>query len=569
MMKLLPPVWRSRMRKHCLRAGRAAFLMMLISLPSFAQQGDDAGNGLDARLERISSEIDALSIQLDAARGANRDPIRQSLWTQQRQYRQAVWDHVDAMDPAGVSAGDEVADLLSAVSASLRNQIEANDDRIAELQLAVESAEGEDAESSRDELRIAESHRMNLLQALVDNVNRLRRFELPAEDDATKATVLLRNRAQWLSGRIELEKLRRDGFNATMAESGADSEEHKQAKQQLAASDVVVSRSAEQLSEVADLLQALGEDVAEYRQTEFMATGNLSAEFFDARVVGSVLTRWFNDLKTGLLRHGPDMLTRLVVVVIILVLFWFLSRIVRSLMRRGLDNMAEEMSTLARNFLVGFSVKVVLIAGVLVALSQFGLKIGPLLAGLGIVGFIVGFALQDTLSNFASGIMILIYRPFDVGDYVNAAGVEGEVRRMNLVSTTVHTPQNHRLIIPNNKIWGDIIRNITSQAMRRVDLSVGVSYEDDVEKVERLLHAIVAGHPKVKQTPEPVVRLHNLGESSVDFTVRVWVDSGDFMAVFWELTREIKLKFDAEGISFPYPQRTVHLVSAEGGDERG
>ena len=239
------------------------------------------------------------------------------------------------------------------------------------------------------------------------------------------------------------------------------------------------------------------------------------------------------------------------------------------MVRRGLDNLTGEMSTLARDFLVGLSAKAVLITGILVALSQFGLQIGPLLAGLGIVGFIVGFALQDTLSNFASGIMILIYRPFDVGDYVEAAGVEGEVKHMNLVSTTVHTPQNHRLVIPNNRIWGNIIRNITSQDMRRVDLSVGVSYEDDIERVESLLAEIVAAEERVKSEPGPTIRLHNLGESAVEFTVRVWVDSADYMSVFWELTRRIKLRFDAEGISFPYPQRTVHLVSAGGDDGRG
>ncbi|MXX17016.1 MAG: mechanosensitive ion channel, partial [Gammaproteobacteria bacterium] len=126
-----------------------------------------------------------------------------------------------------------------------------------------------------------------------------------------------------------------------------------------------------------------------------MATGDLSAEILDRQVVGSVLARWLTELRTGFLRHGPDILTRLVVVAVILAVFWLLARVVRAMVRRGLDNLTGEMSTLARDFLVGLSAKAVLITGILVALSQFGLQIGPLLAGLGIVGFIVGFALQD------------------------------------------------------------------------------------------------------------------------------------------------------------------------------
>jgi len=132
--------------------------------------------------------------------------------------------------------------------------------------------------------------------------------------------------------------------------------------------------------------------------------------------------------------------------------------------------------------------KLVMLIGVLVALAHMGVQIGPLLAGLGVAGFIVGFALQDTLSNFASGLMILLYKPYDVGDIIEAAGQRGTVDQMNLVSTTVFTFDNQRLIIPNNKIWGDIIRNVTSQEERRVDFEFNVSRDTDIERVENILH---------------------------------------------------------------------------------
>lgn len=541
----------------------AVLAMLLLTAGAVAQEP-----AIPSGLSDIAGQIRTLKSSLESARGEERESIRQRLWTQQRLYREGSWQYVDALDPAAAEDRETGAGILAEISAALVQELDAGEERIGELKELTDSSDRAVAAQAGEALRLAESRRMDLLAAMVANIVRMDRFGLPSGEDAARARALLRSRAQLLSGQIELLSLRRDDIAATMEGLDPDSPDHADARRQRIAIDAAVVRTGERLSVAANLLERLGVDVAEYRQTAFMATGDLSAEILDRQVAGSVLARWFTELRTGFLRHGPDILTRLVVVAVILAVFWLLARVVRAMVRRGLDNLTGEMSTLARDFLVGLSAKAVLITGILVALSQFGLQIGPLLAGLGIVGFIVGFALQDTLSNFASGIMILIYRPFDVGDYVEAAGVQGEVKHMNLVSTTVHTPQNHRLVIPNNRIWGNIIRNITSQDMRRVDLSVGVSYEDDIERVEALLAEIVAAEDRVKSEPEPTIRLHNLGESAVEFTVRVWVDSTDYMGVFWDLTRRIKIRFDEEGISFPYPQRTVHLVSASGDDER-
>ena len=201
--------------------------------------------------------------------------------------------------------------------------------------------------------------------------------------------------------------------------------------------------------------------------------------------------------------------------------------------------------------------------GVLVALGQLGVQIGPLLAGLGIVGFVLGFALQDSLSNFAAGAMILVYEPFDEGDVIEAAGIKGTVSRMNLVSTTILTFDNQTLMVPNNKIWGDVIRNVTAQSIRRVDLVFGAGYCDDVEKVERVLHDILVSHGKVLTDPEPMVKLHKLNDYSVDFVVRPWCRKEDYWDVYWDLTREVRIRFEREGITIPFPQRDVHLIRPE------
>ena len=201
--------------------------------------------------------------------------------------------------------------------------------------------------------------------------------------------------------------------------------------------------------------------------------------------------------------------------------------------------------------------------GILLILGQLGISLGPMLAGLGIAGFIVGFALQDSLANFAAGGMILLYKPFDVDDFVQVAGQEGLVKKMSLVSTTINTFDNQTLIIPNNKIWGDVIKNVTAQRVRRVDLEFGVSYSSDIEQVERILAEVVKEHPKVLPEPEPNIRVQSLGDSSVNFIARPWAAREDVWNVRWDLIRAVKLRFDQEGIEIPFPQRDIHLSYSE------
>ena len=189
-----------------------------------------------------------------------------------------------------------------------------------------------------------------------------------------------------------------------------------------------------------------------------------------------------------------------------------------------------------------------------------GISIGPLLTGLGIAGFIIGFALQDTLSNFASGMMILIYRPFDVGDFVDAGGVTGRVDRMSLVNTTFKTLDNQVIVVPNNLIWQQVITNLTAQRTRRVDLTFGISYSDDIDKAKTILREVVENYEACLKTPEPNIRVNTLGESSVDLICRPWVKTDDYWNAYWDLTEIVKKRFDEEGISIPFPQRDVHMI---------
>jgi small conductance mechanosensitive channel len=176
-----------------------------------------------------------------------------------------------------------------------------------------------------------------------------------------------------------------------------------------------------------------------------------------------------------------------------------------------------------------------------------------------VVGFIVGFALQDTLSNFAAGMLILIYRPFDVDDYIEVSGVTGTVSHMSLVNTTITTLDNQVIVVPNNKIWGDVIKNVTAQTIRRIDMVFGISYADDIPQTEKILQGIMESNESVLDDPEPMVRVQELGDSSVNFAVRPWVKTEDYFETYWSITRAVKMRFDEEGISIPFPQTDVHL----------
>ena len=225
------------------------------------------------------------------------------------------------------------------------------------------------------------------------------------------------------------------------------------------------------------------------------------------------------------------------------------------------------LSRLGRRMIVSTASNLVMVFGILVILSQLGISLGPLLAGLGVAGFIVGFALQDSLSNFAAGVMILLYRPYDVGDFVDAGGVVGTVDKMSLVSTSLLTVDNQLYIVPNSKIWGDVIKNVTAQKERRVDMVFGISYSDDIPKAETVLADILTSHDKVLDYPESVVKLHTLNSSSVDFVVRPWAKVDDYWDVYWDITRSVKMRFDEEKISIPFPQRDVHLYHENSPDK--
>ncbi len=234
-------------------------------------------------------------------------------------------------------------------------------------------------------------------------------------------------------------------------------------------------------------------------------------------------------------------------------------------------NLSERGLTRAKvdKALVGFLGSLVrygvLTFAVIAALANFGIQTTSFVTVLGAAGLAVGLALQGSLSNFAAGVLILLFRPFGLGDFVEAGGVAGAVQQIGILTTVLTSPDNKKIIVPNSQIMGGTIVNYSANDTRRVDLTVGVGYGDDLGKAKAVLEKIVQDHPKVLPDPAPVIEVAELGDSSVNFVVRPWVKTPDYWEVYFDLNRTIKETFDREGVSIPFPQRDVHLYNETSG----
>lgn len=210
-------------------------------------------------------------------------------------------------------------------------------------------------------------------------------------------------------------------------------------------------------------------------------------------------------------------------------------------------------------FLTKLTYYILMIVVLITAAGQLGIKTTSLLTILGAAGLAVGLALKDSLSNFASGVMIILFRPFKVGDFITAAGNSGSVRRIDIFNTVLMTGDNQRIFIPNSSITGGAITNVNFEETRRIDLVMGIGYDDDIREAKATLEEIVKSDSRILDDPAPKIAVAELADSSVNFVVRPWVKTADYWAVRFDLIEKIKLTFDEKGISIPYPQQDVHM----------
>jgi small conductance mechanosensitive channel len=393
-----------------------------------------------------------------------------------------------------------------------------------------------------------------LITALTDDYELAPTFGIDVAEAAAAHDSLSVERAEQLSAVLEFAQEEAAAYGSWLSKPGVDT---VAVKFRIAATEERVVGATASLAAMSDLLGRRGYPTSDYRRLIVATTGQITTEVLDTQVLGGLLAQWGASASDWLMSNVGVIVFRLALIFLLVLAASRLSRMVAATVGKGLARL--ELSSLIKNLVISGAGKLVWLIALLFALSIVGVNLGPMLAGLGIVGFVVGFALQDTLGNFASGLMIMIYRPFDVGDFVTTGGVTGKVKDLTLVSTVIQTLDNKRIIVPNNKVWGDVINNATAERIRRVDLVFGISYGDDVDEARTVLESIVAEDERVLPDPAPMVRVDSLGDSSVNLICRPWCRTEDVWELKWDLIRAVKKRFDAEGISIPFPQRDVHL----------
>jgi len=242
---------------------------------------------------------------------------------------------------------------------------------------------------------------------------------------------------------------------------------------------------------------------------------------------------------------------------IVLAVGYIAAKLVRTFLKSWLAR--SNLAIALQRFVTQIAYVAILVFAIVATLARFGIETTSFVAVLGAVGFAIGFALQGSLANFAAGVLLLVLRPFKIGDFVEAGGVSGTVMDIQLFTSVLATPDNVKVMVPNAQIYGGVIRNYNGYETRRIDLAVGIGYGDSIEDAFSAAMGLMHADPRVLEDPAPEVMVSELADSSVNLKLRLWVNAVDYWGVLFDVTRQVKEVFDAKGIEIPYPQTVVHM----------
>ena len=552
-------------------------IMLLVCLATSSVAQDDskaqgeAVQELVSDLDRGIRALETLHGKIDTAAEMDREALlyRQDMrgfnLLQDMDKLARLTAELPEADPLRAQAEQRLREDLTGASDAVINRIDDLGARIVTQTGEMEALSGGQQIAMAAYVNSLEMLRIQYYEGLANVVEGRRTLDMPVDRIVLRLQELLYLHAETLVGRIEFLATALDELRIKLEADPQNAELGTAVNTFAAQHQLYLGR----LEAIAKLLERLGFDQSTYKVLLLQQGTGFSVRDFQSDVAMDLLHDAWESLRQSLVEQAPDLLFNVLIFVLIILVFRVLSRLTRRGVVAACERPGLELSTLLKDILASVSSGTVMVIGILMALSQIGISLGPMLAGLGVAGFVIGFALQDTLGNFASGAMILIYQPYDVDDFVEVAGASGLVKKMSLVSTTITTFDNQTLVVPNTKIWGDVIKNVTAQKLRRVDMEFGIGYSDDIELAERVLEDILSSHEMVLKKPEHTIKLHTLGDSSVNFVVRPWVKTADYWDVHWDITREVKMRFDREGISIPFPQRDVHLYNEQASEPRG
>lgn len=258
---------------------------------------------------------------------------------------------------------------------------------------------------------------------------------------------------------------------------------------------------------------------------------------------------------------GVDFVINALIAVVIFIIGRIIARAITNGVRKLMQ--AQDVDKILESFVSNLAYWALMTFVIIAAINQLGVETTSLIAIMGAAGLAVGLALQGSLANFAAGVLIVMFRPYRVGDFVEAAGISGVVVQVQILTTVMKTGDNKQIVVPNGQIMGSIITNYSANDTRRVDMVFGVSYDDDLDKVRDTLKELIAAEERILDEPACLIAVSELADSSVNFVVRPWVKTADYWGVKFDLTEAVKKRFDNEGISFPFPQQDVHIIKSD------
>jgi small conductance mechanosensitive channel len=436
---------------------------------------------------------------------------------------------------------------------------------INELRAKRETTDPKDLDDLENEISDARERLDKIFEVQTITLTSADSLGLDTREEWKNLEHALKERAETLVGRLQIAVKARSQIEKSVKDeerAGTKGADLGTQKIRLEIAKRRVTGIARSLESTTDLLAKRGYDTAEYRQFAIKTTGEITKRILDPKVfVGLVkdgvegLWEWFKD-------SAPNLFVKLVIIVIFAVVFrlafqlvWWILRIVR----------VVRLSRLMTGVVGGILNPVATILGILTGLWFVGVNPTTLLAGVGVLGVVVGLALQDTLANLAAGFFILVTQPFDVDDVVVGGGVLGTVRTMGLANTTIVTFDGRRLLVPNRKIWGEVIENRSAEYIRRVDITVKIGYDENVDNALEILRDVALSDDRVLESPEPLIFVSELADSWVEIAVRPWVRNKDWWPLLTDLPRLVRNRFAEEGIDIPIPRRDVAVAGEHSG----
>jgi len=368
----------------------------------------------------------------------------------------------------------------------------------------------------------------------------------------------LTSRAENLVGRLQIAVKSRDKLRDRLKDAERAGAENAVAssKTQLQYAQRRVDGVARSLEETVDLLEERGFEGRQYRQFIIEITGEISEKILDPRVLFGIVSNALKNFWIWIKDNAPAFLIKLLILLGFVLFFRILFRLSWWIVRvLGLAKLSRLMRDLVDRMLSSIATIIGLISG----LWFLGVNPTHLLAGVGVASVVIGLALQDSLSNLAAGFFILATRPFDVDDVVVSGGVAGTVKEMGLANTTIVTFDNRRLMVPNRKIWGEVIENRSAEAVRRVEIKVRIGYREDLDRALDILRDLLANNERALKKPEPLIFVSELADSWIEIAVRPWTRNEDWWPLVTELPRLVRLRFAEEGIEIPIPRREINM----------